>query len=241
MNLLYSSVMSRRRSVLNSLRLFAVLPAFHWSNMTAHASSWISRLCHPLKEDSSNTFHADLPPRKKNTKSRCNTNLHAFNRSCESPIHLKARMHIHPGILKSPWGSQSLGYPTVPPILGNCYALGPAPLGSPFGPPHRAAPAPSCTPEPLRHGHYLRSIISSIYRIYRNLFQAHVRRVFFLPTLTPNCSNLAGRDELFGFLWMILDVYLPRWGFQHVSILANHPRNIIPLLVISLRSSAWNM
>jgi hypothetical protein len=30
------------------------------------------------KEDSSNTFHADLPPRKKNTKSRCNTNLHAF-------------------------------------------------------------------------------------------------------------------------------------------------------------------
>ena len=124
MNLLYSSVMSRRRSVLNSLRLFAVLPAFHWSNMTAHASSWIRRLCHPLKEDSSNTFHADLPPRKKNTKSRCNTNLHAFNRSCESPIHLKARMHIHPGILKSPWGSQSLGYPTVPPILGNCYALG---------------------------------------------------------------------------------------------------------------------
>lgn len=63
-------------------------------------------------------------PQKKNTKSRCNTNLHAFNRSCESPIHLKARMHIHPGILKSPWGSQSLGYPTVPPILGNCYALG---------------------------------------------------------------------------------------------------------------------
>lgn len=77
----------------------------------------------PLKEDSSNTFHAD-PPRKKHTLNPAVIRIYTHLRGCESPIHLETRMHIHPGILKSPWGSQSLGYPTVPPIFGNCHALG---------------------------------------------------------------------------------------------------------------------
>ena len=86
--------------------------------------------------------------------------------------------------------------------------------------------------------HYL--IIS---HLSTGIYFKHMYGVCFFcpPKWRPNCSNLAGRDELFGFLWMISDVYLPRWWFQHVSIWANHPRNIIPLLVISLRSSAWNM